>query len=225
MENIKTFFGNPYYLMTVVLAIAAFGFAASAIISLIQERHQKKEADRLNDPEKQTDSEALEKKLGVDSRKLRKFLRGNEKKLNLKPQETTERSVEENEIHSEITEKSEKVETSPVSMIDTEPEELKPADVAEFQSRMIEHFRRKDTLQQSLIELLDIYESGPIYNRISEALSYSKASRYRDFETTLDILFAGMDAETLKADLLRMEILRYRRLPYHNAEKNSAVLD
>ena len=29
MENIKTFFGNPYYLMTVVLAIAAFGFAAS----------------------------------------------------------------------------------------------------------------------------------------------------------------------------------------------------
>ena len=100
-----------------------------------------------------------------------------------------------------------------------------PTDVAEFQSRMIEHFRRKDTLQQSLIELLDIYESGPIYNRISEALAYSKTSRYRDFETTLDILFAGMDAETLKADLLRMEILRYRRLPYHNAEKNSAVLD
>lgn len=190
MENIKTFFGNPYYLMTVVLAIAAFGFAASAIISLIQERHQKKEADRLNDPEKQTDSEALEKKLGVDSRKLRKFLRGNEKKSNLKPQETTERSVEENEIHSEITEKSEKVETSPVSMIDTEPEELKPADVAEFQSRMIEHFRRKDTLQQSLIELLDIYESGPIYNRISEALSYSKAREIdrslRDLQTLQD---------------------------------------
>ena len=112
-----------------------------------------------------------------------------------------------------------------VSIIDTEPEELNPTDVAEFQSRMIEHFRRKDTLQQSLIELLDIYESGPIYNRISEALAYSKTSRYRDFETTLDILFAGMDAETLKADLLRMEILRYRRLPYHNAEKNSAVLD
>ena len=223
MGNIKAFFGNPYYLMTTVLAIAAFGFAASAIISLIQERRQKKEVNISNKAE--TDSEELEKKLGVDSRKLLKFLRGNEKKLNLKPQETTERSVEENEIHSEITEKSEKVETSPVSMIDTEPEELKPADVAEFQSRMIEHFRRKDTLQQSLIELLDIYESGPIYNRISEALSYSKASRYRDFETTLDILFAGMDAETLKADLLRMEILRYRRLPYHNAEKNSAVLD
>ena len=221
MGNIKAFFGNPYYLMTTVLAIAAFGFAASAIISLIQERHQKKEADRLNDPEKQTDSEALEKKLGVDSRKLRKFLRGNEKKSNLKPQETTERSVEENEI----TEKSEKVETSPVSMIDTEPEELKPADVAEFQSRMIEHFRRKDTLQRSLIELLDIYESGPIYNRISEALAYSKTSRYRDFETTLDILFAGMNAETLKADLLRMEILRYRRLPYHTAEKSSTMLD
>ena len=219
MGNIKAFFGNPYYLMTTVLAIAAFGFAASAIISLIQERHQKKEADRLNDPEKQTDSEALEKKLGVDSRKLRKFLRGNEKKSNLKPQETTERSVEENEIHSEITEKSEKVETSPVSMIDTEP------DVAEFQSRMIEHFRRKDTLQRSLIELLDIYESGPIYNRISEALAYSKTSRYRDFETTLDILFAGMNAETLKADLLRMEILRYRRLPYHTAEKSSTMLD
>ena len=66
--------------MTVVLAIAAFGFAASAIISLIQERHQKKEADRLNDPEKQTDSEALEKKLGVDSRKLRKFFTWQRKK-------------------------------------------------------------------------------------------------------------------------------------------------
>ena len=35
MGNIKAFFGNPYYLMTTVLAIAAFGFAASAIISLI----------------------------------------------------------------------------------------------------------------------------------------------------------------------------------------------
>ena len=207
MGNIKAFFGNPYYLMTTVLAIAAFGFAASAIISLIQERRQKKEVNISNKAE--TDSEELEKKLGVDSKKLRKFLRVNEKKSNLKPQETTEGLVEENEIHSEITEKFEKVETSPVSIIDTEPEELNPTDVAEFQSRMIEHFRRKDTLQQSLIELLDIYESGPIYN----------------FDTTLDILFAGMDAETLKADLLRMEILRYRRLPYHNAEKNSAVLD
>lgn len=223
MESIKSFLGNPYYLMTAVLAIAAFGFAASAIISLIQERRQKKEVNISNKAE--TDSEELEKKLGVDSKKLRKFLRVNEKKSNLKPQETTEGLVEENEIHSEITEKFEKVETSPVSIIDTEPEELNPTDVAEFQSRMIEHFRRKDTLQQSLIELLDIYESGPIYNRISEALAYSKTSRYRDFETTLDILFAGMDAETLKADLLRMEILRYRRLPYHNAEKNSAVLD
>lgn len=223
MGNIKAFFGNPYYLMTTVLAIVAFGFAASAIISLIQERRQKKEVNISNKAE--TDSEELEKKLGVDSKKLRKFLRVNEKKSNLKPQETTEGLVEENEIHSEITEKFEKVETSPVSIIDTEPEELNPTDVAEFQSRMIEHFRRKDTLQQSLIELLDIYESGPIYNRISEALAYSKTSRYRDFETTLDILFAGMDAETLKADLLRMEILRYRRLPYHNAEKNSAVLD
>ena len=223
MGNIKAFFGNPYYLMTTVLAIAAFGFAASAIISLIQERRQKKEVNISNKAE--TDSGELEKKLGVDSKKLRKFLRVNEKKSNLKPQETTEGLVEENEIHSEITEKFEKVETSPVSIIDTEPEELNPTDVAEFQSRMIEHFRRKDTLQQSLIELLDIYESGPIYNRISEALAYSKTSRYRDFETTLDILFAGMDAETLKADLLRMEILRYRRLPYHNAEKNSAVLD
>ena len=223
MGNIKAFFGNPYYLMTTVLAIAAFGFAASAIISLIQERRQKKEVNISNKAE--TDSEELEKKLGVDSKKLRKFLRVNEKKSNLKPQETTEGLVEENEIHSEITEKFEKVETSPVSIIDTEPEELNPTDVAEFQSRMIEHFRRKDTLQQSLIELLDINESGPIYNRISEALAYSKTSRYRDFETTLDILFAGMDAETLKADLLRMEILRYRRLPYHNAEKNSAVLD
>ena len=28
MGNIKAFFGNPYYLMTTVLAIAAFGFAA-----------------------------------------------------------------------------------------------------------------------------------------------------------------------------------------------------
>jgi len=43
---------------------------------------------------------------------------------------------------------------------------------------------------------------------------YSQRSRYRDFETTLDILFEGMDAETLRDDLLRMEVLRYRRLPY-----------
>ena len=78
MGNIKAFFGNPYYLMTTVLAIAAFGFAASAIISLIQERRQKKEVNISNKAE--TDSEELEKKLGVDSKKLRKFLRVNEKR-------------------------------------------------------------------------------------------------------------------------------------------------
>lgn len=42
MESIKSFLGNPYYLMTAVLAIAAFGFAATAVISLIQERKQKR---------------------------------------------------------------------------------------------------------------------------------------------------------------------------------------
>ena len=46
MESIKSFLGNPYYLMTAVLAIAAFGFAATAVISLIQERKQKKEETR-----------------------------------------------------------------------------------------------------------------------------------------------------------------------------------
>ena len=101
-----------------------------------------------------------------------------------------------------------------VSNIDTEPEVLNPADVAEFKSRMIEHFRRKDTLQQSLLELQELYENGSILERIEKALTYSQRSRYRDFETTLDILFEGMDAETLRDDLLRMEVLRYRRLPY-----------
>ena len=101
-----------------------------------------------------------------------------------------------------------------VSNIDTEPEVLNPADVAEFKSRMIEHFRRKDTLQQSLLELQELYENGPILERIEKARMYSQRSRYRDFETTLDILFEGMDAETLRDDLLRMEVLRYRRLPY-----------
>lgn len=73
----------------------------------------------------------------------------------------------------------------PVSNIDTEPEVLNPADVAEFKSRMIEHFRRKDTLQQSLLELQELYENGPILERIEKALTYSQRSRYRDFETTL----------------------------------------
>ena len=63
MESIKSFLGNPYYLMTAVLAIAAFGFAATAVISLIQERKQKKE---------ETQEEPLEKKLGVDTKKAEK---------------------------------------------------------------------------------------------------------------------------------------------------------
>ena len=65
MESIKSFLGNPYYLMTAVLAIAAFGFAATAVISLIQERKQKKE---------ETQEEPLEKKLGVDTKKLKNVL-------------------------------------------------------------------------------------------------------------------------------------------------------
>ena len=188
MESIKSFLGNPYYLMTAVLAIAAFGFAATAGISLIQERKQKKE---------ETQEEPLEKKLGVDTKKL--------KNIPVIEEEKTENAPEE------LPNDKEEV---PVSNIDTEPEVLNPADVAEFKSRMIEHFRRKDTLQQSLLELQELYENGPILERIEKALTYSQRSRYRDFETTLDILFEGMDAETLRDDLLRMEVLRYRRLPY-----------
>ena len=57
MESIKSFLGNTYYLMTAVLAIAAFGFAATAVISLIQEQKQKKEET-----------------LGVDTKKLKNVL-------------------------------------------------------------------------------------------------------------------------------------------------------
>lgn len=200
MESIKSFLGNPYYLMTAVLAIAAFGFAATAGISLIQERKQKKE---------ETQEEPLEKKLGVDTKKLKNVLNvpdlKRKKNIPVIEEEKTENAPEE------LSNDKEEV---PVSNIDTEPEVLNPADVAEFKSRMIEYFRRKDTLQQSLLELQELYENGPILERIEKALTYSQRSRYRDFETTLDILFEGMDAETLRDDLLRMEVLRYRRLPY-----------
>lgn len=200
MESIKSFLGNPYYLMTAVLAIAAFGFAATAGISLIQERKQKKE---------ETQEEPLEKKLGVDTKKLKNVLNvpdlKRKKNIPVIEEEKTENAPEE------LSNDKEEV---PVSNIDTEPEVLNPADVAEFKSRMIEHFRRKDTLQQFLLELQELYENGPILERIEKALTYSQRSRYRDFETTLDILFEGMDAETLRDDLLRMEVLRYRRLPY-----------
>lgn len=200
MESIKSFLGNPYYLMTAVLAIAAFGFAATAVISLIQERKQKKE---------ETQEEPLEKKLGVDTKKLKNVLNvpdlKRKKNIPVIEEKKTENAPEE------LPNDKEEV---PVSNIDTEPEVLNPADVAEFKSRMIEHFRRKDTLQQSFLELQELYENGPILERIEKALTYSQRSRYRDFETTLDILFEGMDAETLRDDLLRMEVLRYRRLPY-----------
>lgn len=169
MESIKSFLGNPYYLMTAVLAIAAFGFAATAGISLIQERKQKKE---------ETQEEPLEKKLGVDTKKLKNVLNvpdlKRKKNIPVIEEEKTENAPEE------LSNDKEEV---PVSNIDTEPEVLNPADVAEFKSRMIEHFRRKDTLQQSLLELQELYENGPILERIEKALTYSQRSRYRDFET------------------------------------------
>ena len=168
MESIKSFLGNPYYLMTAVLAIAAFGFAATAGISLIQERKQKKE---------ETQEEPLEKKLGVDTKKLKNVLNvpdlKRKKNIPVIEEEKTENAPEE------LSNDKEEV---PVSNIDTEPEVLNPADVAEFKSRMIEHFRRKDTLQQSLLELQELYENGPILERIEKALTYSQRSRYRDFE-------------------------------------------
>ena len=202
MESIKSFLGNPYYLMTAVLAIAAFGFAATAGISLIQERKQKKE---------ETQEEPLEKKLGVDTKKLKNVLNVPDLKRKKNIPVITN-YAETCYIRVKTTYSGEAADS--VSNIDTEPEVLNPADVAEFKSRMIEHFRRKDTLQQSLLELQELYENGPILERIEKALTYSQRSRYRDFETTLDILFEGMDAETLRDDLLRMEVLRYRRLPY-----------
>ena len=159
----------------------------------------------LNHPNKNIITRAV----GVDTKKLKNVLNvpdlKRKKNIPVIEEEKTENAPEE------LPNDKEEV---PVSNIDTEPEVLNPADVAEFKSRMIEHFRRKDTLQQSLLELQELYENGPILERIEKALMYSQRSRYRDFETTLDILFEGMDAETLRDDLLRMEVLRYRRLPY-----------
>ena len=127
MESIKSFLGNSYYLMTAVLAIAAFGFAATAVISLIQERKQKKE---------ETQEEPLEKKLGVDTKKLKNVLNvpdlKRKKNIPVIEEEKTENAPEE------LPNDKEEV---PVSNIDTEPEVLNPADVAEFKSRMIEFWK------------------------------------------------------------------------------------
>ena len=105
MESIKSFLGNPYYLMTAVLAIAAFGFAATAGISLIQERKQKKE---------ETQEEPLEKKLGVDTKKLKNVLNvpdlKRKKNIPVIEEEKTENAPEE------LSNDKEEV---PVSNIDT----------------------------------------------------------------------------------------------------------
>ncbi len=162
MESIKSFLGNPYYLMTAVLAIAAFGFAATAGISLIQERKQKKE---------ETQEEPLEKKLGVDTKKLKNVLNvpdlKRKKNIPVIEEEKTENAPEE------LPNDKEEV---PVSNIDTEPEVLNPADVAEFKSRMIEHFRRKDTLQQSLLELQELMKMVRFWKGLKRHLRTASAA-------------------------------------------------
>ena len=41
---------------------------------------------------------------------------------------------------------------------------------------------------------------------------YKCESRYKDFETTLDYLLAGIDSGKLKGDLLQWEIMKHRRI-------------
>ena len=82
----------------------------------------------------------------------------------------------------------------------------------EFKNNVINHFRNSETLKQTLIEMEEEYPEGSYRSRIENALDYLCYSKYRDFETTLEYLFAGMEAAQLKKDLLQMEILRYRRI-------------
>ncbi|MFQ9014627.1 MAG: hypothetical protein ACLR6S_11840 [Lacrimispora saccharolytica] len=184
---------NPYYLVSAVMGIAAVGFIVAAIVFLLRDWKHGKESSQEG------------------GRKVRKGQKGKEPKRLFWRKKQPETVQEEKEEPFETPEVVPETRLHPYTDPPRGTERVSQSDTDAFLQTIIQVYQKSSGLKEMLDVLLR-ENQGAYEENVHRAAVYINESRYKDFETTLDYLLAGIDAGKLKGDLLQWEIMKHRRI-------------
>ena len=184
---------NPYYLVSAVMGIAAVGFIVAAIVFLLRDWKHGKESSQEG------------------GRKVRKGQKGKEPKRLFWRKKQPETVQEEKEEPFETPEVVPETRLHPYTDPPRGTERVSQSDTDAFLQTIIQVYQKSSGLKEMLDVLLR-ENQGAYEENVHRAAAYINDSRYKDFETTLDYLLAGIDSGKLKGDLLQWEIMKHRRI-------------
>lgn len=184
---------NPYYLVSAVMGIAAVGFIVAAIVFLLRDWKHGKESSQEG------------------GRKVRKGQKGKEPKRLFWRKKQPETVQEEKEEPFETPEVVPETRLHPYTDPPRGTERVSQSDTDAFLQTIIQVYQKSSGLKEMLDVLLR-ENQGAYEENVHRAAVYINESRYKDFETTLDYLLAGIDSGKLKGDLLQWEIMKHRRI-------------
>ena len=184
---------NPYYLVSAVMGIAAVGFIVAAIVFLLRDWKHGKESSQEG------------------GRKVRKGQKGKEPKRLFWRKKQPETVQEEKEEPFETPEVVPETRLHPYTDPPRGTERVSQSDTDAFLQTIIQVYQKSSGLKEMLDVLLR-ENQGAYEENVHRAAVYINDSRYKDFETTLDYLLAGIDSGKLKGDLLQWEIMKHRRI-------------
>ena len=184
---------NPYYLVSAVMGIAAVGFIVAAIVFLLRDWKHGKESSQEG------------------GRKVRKGQKGKEPKRLFWRKKQPETVQEEKEEPFETPEVVPETRRHPYTDPPRGTERVSQSDTDAFLQTIIQVYQKSSGLKEMLDVLLR-ENQGAYEENVHRAAVYINESRYKDFETTLDYLLAGIDSGKLKGDLLQWEIMKHRRI-------------
>ena len=184
---------NPYYLVSAVMGIAAVGFIVAAIVFLLRDWKHGKESSQEG------------------GRKVRKGQKGKEPKRLFWRKKQPETVQEEKEEPFETPEVVPETRLHPYTDPPRGTERVSQSDTDAFLQTIIQVYQKSSGLNEMLDVLLR-ENQGAYEENVHRAAVYINESRYKDFETTLDYLLAGIDSGKLKGDLLQWEIMKHRRI-------------
>lgn len=184
---------NHYYLVSAVMGIAAVGFIVAAIVFLLRDWKHGKESSQEG------------------GRKVRKGQKGKEPKRLFWRKKQPETVQEEKEEPFETPEVVPETRLHPYTDPPRGTERVSQSDTDAFLQTIIQVYQKSSGLKEMLDVLLR-ENQGAYEENVHRAAVYINESRYKDFETTLDYLLAGIDSGKLKGDLLQWEIMKHRRI-------------
>lgn len=94
---------------------------------------------------------------------------------------------------------------------------------AEFYYEFKENYQRTENIRETLDIMRELYPKKMYAKRIKAAISYLERSHYRDYETALYryLLDDRQVASSILSEVLLEDMLKRRRLPDKEAERNT----